>query len=84
MCQSVCENFFRSCGYQEELWRCSDLIDKMSTDRGDPVNFLPGSPFKANERNADVCTPSIKGAGSLLRLSKLSLALTMSIVLAVL
>jgi hypothetical protein len=27
MCQSACENFFRVCGYDEELWRCNVLID---------------------------------------------------------
>ena len=24
MCRSVCENYFRACGYNEDMWRCGD------------------------------------------------------------
>lgn len=67
MCQSVCENLFRVCGFASDIWRCeADVID--GEDEYDLRTFFPGQPFtrnefqpKSNEPKA-VCTPSIKGA----------------------
>jgi hypothetical protein len=65
LCTSVCENFFRVCNYEEDLWRCS-----ADSRNG---NFFPGEPFQANEYEAknpkEVCTPSVKGAGVTARMS---------------
>lgn len=75
LCASVCENFFRVCGFESDLWRCNNLIDNddFNSQPKAEAHLFPGAPFKANEnvkgRPRDVCTPSIKGAGSTAHLS---------------
>jgi hypothetical protein len=78
MCQSACENFFRVCGYDEDLWMCKpvmdDDFDMESTEKLNDVSqlYFPGAPFKRNEYKFDkrkgepkeVCTPSIQGSSS--------------------
>ena len=62
MCQSVCENFFRVCGYDDDLWMCQNNMiddgDDMEAERklnrskssnGDKSLYFPGEPFKKNE-----------------------------------
>mmetsp|Transcript_11296 Transcript_11296/g.20728 ORF Transcript_11296/g.20728 Transcript_11296/m.20728 type:complete len:259 (+) Transcript_11296:128-904(+) len=68
MCQSVCENLFRVCGFASDIWRCeADIVDGEDEDTR---AFFPGQPFVRNEfqpKSNDpkaVCTPSIKGAAS--------------------
>lgn len=73
LCQSVCQNFFRACGMEEDLWRCNEIVDNQITaSEKAQDHFFPGAPFKKNEYNrrnmpTDVCTPSIKGASTLSR-----------------
>ena len=66
LCQSVCENLFRVCGFASDLWRCeTDVIDGEDED---VRAFFPGQPFIRNEYHSKtkeplaVCTPAIKGA----------------------
>lgn len=86
LCQSVCENFFRVCGYEEDLWRCSSTLDEVSPEiQSDVETFFPGAPFKKNEylprtksKPKIVCTPSIKGAAQVgSRLSSVILILVL-------
>ena len=59
MCQSVCENFFRVCGYDDDLWMCqNNMIDnnykieverKSITSSDNEAPYFPGEPFKKNE-----------------------------------
>jgi hypothetical protein len=80
MCQSVCENFFRVCGYEKGFWMCDDLIDNADISasvKRDPSHIFPGAPFKANEYRRrkeplEVCTPSIKGKANIAHSSLLS------------
>jgi hypothetical protein len=66
MCQSPCENMFRVCGFDLDLWRCNeDIVD--GDDEWNLRAFFPGQPFRKNEfeRGGEpkvVCTPSIKGS----------------------
>jgi len=64
ICQSACENFFRTCGYPYEMHVCP-----LDTESTSSKPLFPGAPFHKNEyiprTEADprvVCTPSIKGA----------------------
>ncbi|KAL7443646.1 hypothetical protein ACHAXH_009505, partial [Discostella pseudostelligera] len=66
VCQSVCENLFRVCGFASEIWRCEmDVVD--GEDAYDIRAFFPGQPFKKNDERTAVCTPSIKGAAATTR-----------------
>ena len=42
VCKTACENFFHSCGYDKDLWRCGDMehFNKQtgSIDGGDPAS----------------------------------------------
>ncbi|KAL7473363.1 hypothetical protein ACHAXS_013812 [Conticribra weissflogii] len=79
MCQSTCENMFRVCGFESDLWRCEENIidgeyDKEEAEYDDDLGFFPGQPFQKNEflpkSNGDpkfVCTPSIKGSASMFK-----------------
>jgi len=85
MCQSVCANFFRACGYEEDLWRCDNTVDD---SLGGNTNYFPGEPFKKNEYEnkrknipKEVCTPSIKGTASRIDLLFITFVTTTSIVL---
>lgn len=70
VCESVCENFFRVCGYDNELWKCNNNINGVSlniNNQFDVSGYFPGQPFQKNEyipkskEPKIVCTPSIKG-----------------------
>jgi hypothetical protein len=69
LCQSACENLFRVCNFETDLWRCeTDVVH--GDDEYDIRAFFPGQPLAKNEflPNSDgepkaVCTPSIKGSG---------------------
>mmetsp|Transcript_25604 Transcript_25604/g.40203 ORF Transcript_25604/g.40203 Transcript_25604/m.40203 type:complete len:247 (-) Transcript_25604:49-789(-) len=73
LCQSACENMFRVCGFEQDLWRCDeDIVD--GADEWDMRAFFPGQPFRKNEfeRKGEpiaVCTPSIRGSASKSRTS---------------
>ena len=66
ICQSACENMFRVCGFEKDLWRCDeDVID--GNDEWSLRSFFPGQPFRKNEFERGgvpvaVCTPSIRGS----------------------
>ena len=62
LCKSVCENYFISCGYSKDMWRCgpSEFLNGESAEvpSKDPKtgvydvytrSFFPGQPFRANE-----------------------------------
>jgi len=42
MCTSVCENYYKSCGYPKDMWRCgpSDLINGYEIE--EPLLIYPG------------------------------------------
>jgi hypothetical protein len=62
-CYLVCENLFRVCGFESDIWRCeTDVVD--GQDKNDMRTFFPGQPFRHNEELIAVCTPSIKGAAA--------------------
>lgn len=68
LCQSACQNMFRVCNFEQDLWRCDeDIIE--GNDEWDVKAFFPGQPFRKNEfeRGGEpkaVCTPSIRGSAS--------------------
>ena len=74
MCQSVCENFFRVCGYEEDMWMCHNLLDDelrlKNMQKLDKSSYFPGELFKENEYESkgrktipkNVCTPSVHGS----------------------
>lgn len=79
-CQSACENYFRVCNYDKDLWRCgkSKYFNGYSPEKA-TLNYLgnvtylreyfPGQPFRQNKYNKareeePICTPAITGAGS--------------------
>ena len=78
MCRSVCENFFRVCGYDSKLWQC-DAVQRGANE------LFPGQPFKRNEFVAKtndelgVCTPSIKNDGIRTRVIMSSISILISI-----
>lgn len=70
MCQSACENLFRNCQIDNELWRCQVGVVDGQEDEYSRFGFFPGEPFAKNEfvdgkrEPAAVCTPSIKGGAT--------------------
>lgn len=76
-CGSACENFFKSCNYDNDLWRCGSsqffngyAPETANTDaQGDIFymrDYFPGQPFQGNKFTASgdelpICTPGIKG-----------------------
>lgn len=69
LCQSACENLFRACKFESDLWRCeADVIHGDS--EYDIRALFPGQPFKKNafipksNNPLPICTPSIKGDAS--------------------
>ncbi|KAL7498343.1 hypothetical protein ACHAWT_009391 [Skeletonema menzelii] len=85
LCQSACENMFRVCGFEQDLWRCDeDVID--GNDEWNTRAFFPGQPFRKNEFERGgvpvaVCTPSIRGSASTLVTSFVIYAGVLSLVL---
>jgi hypothetical protein len=84
MCQSACENFFRVCGYEEDLWMCDNIIDNVqeigsktkTSDKDEGRPYFPGEPFKKNEYERrkvpkEICTPSIRGDASSIQMLKI-------------
>lgn len=79
-CRSVCENFFKSCLYAKDLWRCGKskyfngyFPEKPTTASDGNLTYLrdyfPGQPWRENKFNRKgsdlpVCTPAIRGAAS--------------------
>jgi hypothetical protein len=65
LCTSVCENFFRACGYAKDMWRCGDPRyfggdgpeDAKDLDaNGFPTYWramFPGAPFRLNRFDED-------------------------------
>lgn len=79
MCRSACENYFISCGFEKDLWRCgsTEYFDGYEPEvpvmQGSDVvymrEYFPGSPWRTNKFNLEnlplkVCTPSLDGAAS--------------------
>ena len=79
-CRSACENFFKTCGYQQGLWRCGKSkwfngyfpeIPQLPPggNRSYLREFMTGQPFRQNKytqegEEINICTPSILGAAS--------------------
>jgi len=65
-CRSACENFFKACNYEQDLWRCgpSKYFNGYEPEAAKPYlrDFFPGQPFRELDPNRAVCTPSIEGA----------------------
>lgn len=79
-CRSACENYFISCGFSQDLWRCDK--PKWYNSAEGPENpkdgftpdydrdYFPGSPFRKNKFKPDgitpyhICTPGTQAAGS--------------------
>jgi hypothetical protein len=93
MCRSSCENYFISCGFDKDLWRCGDAkyFDGYEPEPPTVVagsatylrEYFPGSPWRQNKFNLEnlplyICTPSIDGAAS-----RVNLFASFSIVLVV-
>lgn len=69
LCQSACENFFRACKFETDLWRCeADVVH--GDNEYDIRAYFPGQPFTKNafvpksNTPLPICTPSIKGDAS--------------------
>lgn len=78
-CKSPCENFFKACGYQKDLWRCgpSKYFNGYAPESPSYVNgnatylrdYFPGQPFRKNKftnggHQYAICTPAIDGSAS--------------------
>mmetsp|Transcript_27846 Transcript_27846/g.28096 ORF Transcript_27846/g.28096 Transcript_27846/m.28096 type:complete len:260 (-) Transcript_27846:97-876(-) len=86
-CRSACQNFFRSCMYSSDLWRCYESKyfngwgpEQPTGNRTYLRDFFPGQPFRENrfDKNGDtmpLCTPALKGNGNQLQLNILLLFL---------
>jgi len=77
-CKSACENFFKSCVYGHDLWRCgqskyfngyfpevpvADALGNLTYLR----DYFPGQPFRKNKYNRKgkeipICTPAVTGS----------------------
>ena len=56
MCESVCKNYLKVCGYDHSLQQCS-------SDRNIQESlYFPGQLFVQNDQRKQICTPSIKGS----------------------
>ena len=67
-CRSSCENFFRVCGYEQDLWRCgsSAYFNGYEPEVGSQKrDYFPGQPFRDYDPFRATCTPSLEGAASL-------------------
>ena len=79
MCRSACENYFISCGFEKDLWRCGETKyfdgyepETPSISGADVIymrEYFPGSPWRTNKFNKEniplkICTPSIDGSAS--------------------
>eukprot|EP01029_Cantina_marsupialis_P027586 TRINITY_DN773059_c0_g1_i1.p1 TRINITY_DN773059_c0_g1~~TRINITY_DN773059_c0_g1_i1.p1 ORF type:complete len:239 (-),score=34.60 TRINITY_DN773059_c0_g1_i1:80-796(-) len=80
LCESVCENFYATCDYVDEMMRCGPSqyhnhyfaeTTEVTDDEGQPQYmryFVPGQPFQANSFDGGdpraVCTPSIANPAS--------------------
>lgn len=42
MCKSVCENYFKACGYSEDMWRCSSSAFLNGIGIEDPILSMAG------------------------------------------
>ena len=63
-CRSSCENFFRVCGYEEDLWRCgpSKYFNGYEPEQGTQLrDYFPGQPFRDYDPLRTTCTPSLEG-----------------------
>jgi len=84
-CRSACENFFISCKYSRDLWRCgkSKYFNGYSPEQPTLVqnssaylrDYFPGQPFRQNKftkggNEIPICTPAIDGGGSRLFTSR--------------
>jgi hypothetical protein len=78
-CKSACENFFKSCRYAKDLWRCGKSKyfngyepETPIMDQGNATylrDYFPGQPFRKNKytpRNNElpICTPALNGKAS--------------------
>eukprot|EP00613_Pedinella_sp_CCMP2098_P000472 CAMPEP_0171636428 /NCGR_PEP_ID=MMETSP0990-20121206/27402_1 /TAXON_ID=483369 /ORGANISM="non described non described, Strain CCMP2098" /LENGTH=260 /DNA_ID=CAMNT_0012208553 /DNA_START=49 /DNA_END=831 /DNA_ORIENTATION=+ len=66
-CRSSCENFFRVCGYEQDLWRCgpSKYFNGYFSEGAKVTrDYYPGQPFRDYDPGRQTCTPSIEGAAN--------------------
>ena len=78
-CRSACRNFFKSCQYVKDLWRCGltkyfngYAPEEPTGNRTYMRDYFPGQPFRENKfdknnKPVPICTPSIDGSASSLR-----------------
>lgn len=89
-CRSACENYFKACNYENDLWRCgpSELFngyapEQPSSNQSYLRDYFPGQPFVGNKFRLNgeeiaVCTPAITGsAGRRVITAALGLALSL-------
>ena len=87
ICASACENMFRVCGFEKDLWRCEvDVVDGEEEVEWNIEAFFPGQPFRKNEfkrggEPSTVCTPSVRGGASTARVSHIITAGVVKLVL---
>lgn len=79
-CKSACENFFKSCVYGHDLWRCGQSKYFNGYEPEQPTllasgnmsylrDYFPGQPFRKNKYNRKggeipICTPAVRGAAA--------------------
>jgi hypothetical protein len=77
-CKSACENFFKTCNYEHDLWRCGPSQYFNGYEAEMPTNdstgnwtyyreFFPGQPFRRNKYTKmgvedPICTPAVLGS----------------------
>lgn len=79
MCRSACENYFITCGFVKEMWRCGDprYFDGYEAEKPTNVagndtylrDYFPGSPWRENKYNrrkneVPICTPALDGSAT--------------------
>lgn len=80
MCRSACENYFISCGFGKDIWRCGKTKYFNGYEPEAPIvgiggnisylrDYFPGQPFRENKYNLageelPICTPAITGAAA--------------------
>ncbi|KAK1747610.1 hypothetical protein QTG54_001573 [Skeletonema marinoi] len=65
LCQSACENMFRVCGFEQDVWICgkTSLMEMTNGPRG-PFFLVSHFVFDCGGEPKAVCTPSIRGPAS--------------------
>jgi hypothetical protein len=96
VCRSSCENFFKSCKYSRDLWRCgkskwfNGYEPEQPTVVGGNITYLreyfPGQPWRQNKYTTGgseiaICTPAILGSAVTVEISVLTSIFAISMVI---